>query len=140
MDRYKLLQEQEDDAYGRWQNQVTAWQKEVAQAQDSYDQLSSQDLKNYQLLLNYFADKAAAEQKGMRASATDGAALSSIGNTAPLSARAAESLERAMRNYLKSGNGQQADVLLEQYKHRMTPAQKTRIGTLFTTWNRPVNW
>ena len=140
LDRYKLLQEQEDDAYGRWQNQVTAWQKEVAQAQDSYDQLSSQDLKNYQLLLNYFADKAAAEQKGMRASATDGAALSSIGNTAPLSARAAESLERAMRNYLKSGNGQQADVLLEQYKHRMTPAQKTRIGTLFTTWNRPVNW
>ena len=63
LDRYKLLQGQDEEAYGRWQDLVSAWQKEVSQAQSRYDQISSRDLKNYQLLLDYFADKAAAEQK-----------------------------------------------------------------------------
>lgn len=124
LDRYKLLQGQDEEAYGRWQDLVSAWQKEVSQAQSRYDQISSRDLKNYQLLLDYFADKAAAEQKGLHTSKTDESALSSIGNTASLSSTAAESLERAMNNYLKSGNAQQADTLLNQYKNRMTPAQK----------------
>ena len=140
LDRYKLLQGQDEEAYGRWQDLVDAWQKEVSQAQSRYDQVSSRDLKNYQLLLDYFADKAAAEQKGLRTSKTDESALSSIGNTASLSSTAAESLERAMNNYLKSGNTQQADTLLNQYKNRMTPAQKARFETLFAAWNHPVSW
>ena len=140
LDRYKLLQGQDAEAYGRWQDLVSAWQKEVSQAQSRYDQISSRDLKNYQLLLDYFADKAAAEQKGMLTSKTDESALSSIGNTASLSSTAAESLERAMNNYLKSGNAQQADTLLNQYKNRMTPAQKARFEALFAAWNRPLNW
>lgn len=140
LDRYKLLQGQDEEAYGRWQDLVSAWQKEVSQAQSRYDQISSRDLKNYQLLLDYFADKAAAEQKGMHTSKTDESALSSIGNTASLSSTAAESLERAMNNYLKSGNAQQADTLLNQYKNRMTPAQKARFEALFAAWNRPLNW
>lgn len=140
LDRYKLLQGQDEDAYGRWQDLVSAWQKEVSQAQSRYDQISSRDLKNYQLLLNYFADKAAAEQKGLHTSKTDESALSSIGNTASLSSTAAESLERAMNNYLKSGNAQQADTLLNQYKNRMTPAQKARFEALFAAWNRPLSW
>lgn len=98
LDRYKLLQGQDEEAYGRWQDLVSAWQKEVSQAQSRYDQISSRDLKNYQLLLDYFADKAAAEQKGLHTSKTDESALSSIGNTASLSSTAAESLERAMNN------------------------------------------
>ena len=140
LDRYKLLQGQDEEAYGRWQDLVSAWQKEVSQAQSRYDQISSRDLKNYQLLLDYFADKAAAEQKGLHASKTDESALSSIGNTASLSSTAAESLERAMNNYLKSGNAQQADTLLNQYKKRMTPAQKARFEALFAAWNRPLSW
>ncbi len=140
LDRYKLLQGQDEDAYGRWQDLVSAWQKEVSQAQSRYDQISSRDLKNYQLLLDYFADKAAAEQKGLHTSKTDESALSSIGNTASLSSTAAESLERAMNNYLKSGNAQQADTLLNQYKNRMTPAQKARFEALFAAWNRPLSW
>lgn len=119
---------------------MSAWQKEVSQAQSRYDQISSRDLKNYQLLLDYFADKAAAEQKGLHTSKTDESALSSIGNTASLSSTAAESLERAMNNYLKSGNAQQADTLLNQYKNRMTPAQKARFEALFAAWNRPLSW
>lgn len=140
LDRYKLLQGQGEEAYGRWQDLVSAWQKEVSQAQSRYDQISSRDLKNYQLLLDYFADKAAAEQKGLHTSKTDESALSSIGNTASLSSTAAESLERAMNNYLKSGNAQQADTLLNQYKNRMTPAQKARFEALFAAWNRPLSW
>lgn len=140
LDRYKLLQGQDEEAYGRWQDLVSAWQKEVSQAQSRYDQISSRDLKNYQLLLDYFADKAAAEQKGLHSSKTDESALSSIGNTASLSSTAAESLERAMNNYLKSGNAQQADTLLNQYKNRMTPAQKARFEALFAAWNRPLSW
>ena len=124
LDRYGLLQGQEEAEYDRWQDQVAAWQKEVAQAQSQYDQISSRDLKNYQLLLDYFADKAAAEQRGMRTSSTGSSAVSSIGNTASLSSTAADSLERAMRNYLKSGDTQQADTLLSQ----------------FATWNHPANW
>ena len=140
LDRYKLLQGQDEEAYGRWQDLVSAWQKEVSQAQSRYDQISSRDLKNYQLLLDYFADKAAAEQKGLHTSKTDESALSSIGNTASLSSTAAESLERATNNYLKSGNAQQADTLLNQYKNRMTPAQKARFEALFAAWNRPLSW
>ena len=140
LDRYKLLQGQDEEVYGRWQDLVSAWQKEVSQAQSRYDQISSRDLKNYQLLLDYFADKAAAEQKGLHTSKTDESALSSIGNTASLSSTAAESLERAMNNYLKSGNAQQADTLLNQYKKRMTPAQKARFEALFAAWNRPLSW
>lgn len=140
LDRYKLLQGQDEEAYGRWQDLVSAWQKEVSQAQSRYDQISSRDLKNYQLLLDYFADKAAAEQKGLHTSKTDESALSSIGNTASLSSTAAESLERAMNNYLKSGNAQQADTLLNQYKNRMVPAQKARFEALFAAWNRPLSW
>lgn len=140
LDRYKLLQGQDEEAYGHWQDLVSAWQKEVSQAQSRYEQISSRDLKNYQLLLDYFADKAAAEQKGLHTSKTDESALSSIGNTASLSSTAAESLERAMNNYLKSGNAQQADTLLNQYKNRMTPAQRARFEALFATWNRPLSW
>ncbi len=140
LDRYKLLQGQDEEAYGRWQDLVSAWQKELSQAQSRYDQISSRDLKNYQLLLDYFADKAAAEQKGLHTSKTDESALSSIGNTASLSSTAAESLERAMNNYLKSGNAQQADTLLNQYKNRMTPAQRARFEALFAAWNRPLSW
>ena len=140
LERYQLLQGQQEAEYDRWQDEVAAWQKEVAQAQSGYDQISSRDLKNYQMLLNYFADKAAAEQKGMQTSATVPDAVSSIGNTASLSSTAADSLERAMGNYLKSGNVQQADTLLGQYKSRMTPAQKARFEALFAAWNHPVSW
>lgn len=140
LERYQLLQGQQEAEYDRWQDEVAAWQKEVAQAQSGYDQISSRDLKNYQMLLNYFADKAAAEQKGMQTSATVPDAVSSIGNTAALSSTAADSLERAMGNYLKSGNVQQADTLLGQYKSRMTPAQRARFEALFAAWNHPVSW
>lgn len=137
LDRYKLLQGQDNAEYSRWQDQVNAWQKEVAQAQDEYDKISSRDLKNYQLLLDYYMDKASAEQKGMRFSDPEKPAVSSTGNTASLSSTAAESLERIMRRYQKSGRTRQAEALLAQYQHRMTPAQKARFSSLFTSHESP---
>lgn len=134
LDRYQLLQEQDSEAYGRWQDQVAAWQKEVSQAQSAYEDISSRDLKNYQLLLDYYADKAAAEQKGMSFAGANTAAVSSTGSTASLSSTAAESLERAMRSYHKSGSDDQAVTLLNRYKNRMTPAQKARFEALFAGW------
>lgn len=127
LQRYELLQGQEQAAYDRWQDGLAAWQKEVAQAQSQYDQLASRDLKNHQYMLDYYLDKAAAEQKGADFAAP---AVSSTGNTASLSSTAAESLERTMRNYLKSGKTQQAETLFGQYKSRMTPAQRTRLEAL----------
>lgn len=130
LERYRLLQGQQAEEYDLWQDQVAAWQKEVAQAQSRYDQISSRDLKNYQLLLNYYLDKAAAEQKGMRFASNSPDAVSSIGATASLSSTAADSLERTMTRYRKLGRQQQADALFQQYKSRMTPAQKARLEAL----------
>lgn len=131
LQRYKLLQGQEQTEYDRWQEGLEAWQEEVAQAQSRYDQLSSRDLKNHQYMLDYYLDKAAAEQKGADFSVS--AAVSSTGNTASLSSTAADSLERTMRNYLKSGKTQKAEALFSQYRGRMTPAQKKKLSALLGT-------
>ena len=64
MERYALLKGQDQAAYERWQDQVNAWQKAVQAAQTTYHTLQSDDLKNYQTLLKYYADKAAREYAG----------------------------------------------------------------------------
>ena len=61
------------------------------------------------------------------------------GSSASLSSTAADSLERIMNRYLKQGKTQQADILLKQYKSRMTPAQKSRFETLFAAKRRTVD-
>ena len=43
---------------------------------------------------------------------------------------AAESLQRAVGNYLKRGNGDLAQALAAQYTARMTPAQRQRFEKL----------
>ena len=140
LDRYKLLEGQESAAYAQWQDQVSAWEKEVSQTKSWYQQLGDQDLKNYKLLLDYFSKKASAEQKGQQLPDSDPAAVSSIGNRSSLSSTAAESLQRAIGNYLKSGDDQKANALLSQYKSRMTPGQKKQFAALFASWNRTVSW
>ena len=49
-----------------------------------------------------------------------------------LSSTAAESLQRAVRNYLKKGNGDLAQALVEKYAQRMTPAQRRRFDALLS--------
>lgn len=131
LQRYELLQGQEESAYDRWQDEVAQWQKEVSSQRGEYEGLRDDDLKNYQLLLGYFSDKAAAEAKGTGLPATQTGAVSSIGNTSSLSSTGAESLEKAVANYQKLGQREKAAALLQQYESRMTPAQKARFQPLF---------
>ena len=49
-----------------------------------------------------------------------------------LSSTAAESLQRAVRNYLKKGNGDMAQALVEKYAQLMTPAQRRRFDALLS--------
>ena len=74
--------------------------------------------------------------------AASGAAVDS-GETAAsggesLSSTAADSLYRAMGNYLKRGKTQEAAALLGQYGGRMTPAQRKRFEKLFASRGQSV--
>ena len=140
-DRYSLLSQQERAAYDRWQDTVSAWQRMLAQAQEDYDDAAAQDEKTYQAMLKHYADKAEQERKLSAA----GARLTDSGDAGgtekeSLSSMAAESLQRAMGNYLKSGREDAAQALLQQYAQRMTPAQRRQFEALFSGYGRAAAW
>ena len=136
-DRYGLLRQQESAAYDRWQDTVAQWQKALAQAQSEYDDTAAQDAKSYQTMLKHYQDKAEQERK----LSTGGAKLEESGYMADtgkesLSSTAAESLRRAVGNYLKSGREDAAQALWQQYAGRMTPVQRQRFEALFAGYGR----
>ena len=136
-DRYGLLRQQESAAYDRWQDTVAQWQKALAQAQSEYDDTAAQDAKSYQTMLKHYQDKAEQERK----LSAGGAKLEESGYTADtgkesLSSTAAESLQRAVGNYLKSGREDAAQALWQQYAGRMTPVQRQRFEALFAGYGR----
>lgn len=129
-ERYDLLDKQEKADYDRWQDGMSEWEKQLSLAQEQYDSASQQDRKLYETLLDHYRSMAQQEQK----LAASGAAVDS-GETAAsggesLSSTAADSLYRAMGNYLKKGRTQEAAALLAQYRSRMTPAQKKSFSGL----------
>ena len=130
--QYDLLTQQEKNEYQRWQDGRKEWEKLLAAAQDEYENAGDRDQKLYQALLNHFENKAEQEKKlsssGVRLvdSGEDG------GRGESLSSTAAESLQRAVRNYLKKGNGDMAQALVEKYAQRMTPAQRQRFDALLS--------
>ena len=130
--QYDLLTQQEKNEYQRWQDGRKEWEKLLAAAQDEYESAGDRDQRMYQALLNHFEDKAEQEKKlsssGVRLvdSGEDG------GRGESLSSTAAESLQRAVRNYLKKGNGDMAQALVEKYAQRMTPAQRRRFDALLS--------
>lgn len=136
-DRYGLLRQQESAAYDRWQDTVAQWQKALAQAQSEYDDTAAQDAKSYQTMLKHYQDKAEQERK----LSAGGAKLEESGYTADtgkesLSSTAAESLQRAVGNYLKSGREDAAQALWQRYAGRMTPVQRQRFEALFAGYGR----
>ena len=136
-DRYGLLRQQESAAYDRWQDTVAQGQKALAQAQSEYDDTAAQDAKSYQTMLKHYQDKAEQERK----LSAGGAKLEESGYTADtgkesLSSTAAESLQRAVGNYLKSGREDAAQALWQQYAGRMTPVQRQRFEALFAGYGR----
>lgn len=128
--QYSMLDAQEKADYDRWQEARGDWQKQLEAAQAAYEDAGSQDQKLYQTLLAHFSDKAEQERKlsasGVRL--TDSGDTGSRGES--LSSTAAESLQRAVGNYLKRGNGDLAQALAAQYTARMTPAQRQRFEKL----------
>ena len=128
--QYSMLDAQEKADYDRWQEARGDWQKQLEAAQAAYEGAGSQDQKLYQTLLAHFSDKAEQERKlsasGVRL--TDSGDTGSRGES--LSSTAAESLQRAVGNYLKRGNGDLAQALAAQYTARMTPAQRQRFEKL----------
>lgn len=140
-DRYNMLNQQEKAGYDRWQDTVAQWQKALSEAQSSYEDVSAQDEKAYQAMLKHYADKAEQERKLSAA----GAKLEDSGYEADagkesLSSTAADSLQRAVGNYLNSGREDTARALLQQYAQRMTPAQRKRFEALFSGYGRTASW
>ncbi len=138
LEQYELLKGQDEAAYERWQESVEAWQDELDRAQKAYDTAGANDLKNYQMMLDYYMDKVKQELSAAKSGVTVPAAVSSIGNTASLSSTAAESLQRTMENYLKRGEGGMAQTLYGQYAGRFTPAQKKKFEALFSRYGQAV--
>lgn len=135
-DQYALLAQREKSDYGRWQDAVAQWQESLGAAQDDYEAAGDRDRKNYQSLLDYFADKAQQERKLSAAGAVVSDSGSGSSRQESLSSTAAESLRRAMTNYLKSGKADKAQSLLRQYTARLTPAQQQQFTALFRQYGQ----
>lgn len=129
-EQYSLLHAQEKADYDRWQDEKADWQKLLAAAQAEYEDAGSRDQKLYQTMLGYFSDKAEQERKLSASGARLINSGESYGGGESLSSTAAESLQRAIRNYLKRGNGDLAQALAAQYRPRMTPAQRQQLDKL----------
>lgn len=140
-DRYNMLNQQEKAGYDRWQDRVAQWQKALSEAQSSYEDVSAQDEKAYQTMLKHYADKAEQERKLSAAGAKiEDSGYEADAGKESLSSTAADSLQRAVGNYLKSGREDTARVLLQQYAQRMTPAQRKRFEALFSGYGRTASW
>lgn len=140
-DRYNMLNQQEKAGYDRWQDTVAQWQKALSEAQSSYEDVSAQDEKAYQAMLKHYADKAEQERK-LSAAGTkiEDSGYEADAGKESLSSTAADSLQRAVGNYLKSGREDTARALLQQYAQRMTPAQRKRFEALFDSYGRTAGW
>lgn len=140
-DRYNMLNQQEKAGYDRWQDTVAQWQKALSEAQSSYEDVSAQDEKAYQAMLKHYADKAEQERKLSAAGAKiEDSGYEADAGKESLSSTAADSLQRAVGNYLNSGREDTARALLQQYAQRMTPAQRKRFEALFSGYGRTASW
>lgn len=140
-DRYNMLNQQEKAGYDRWQDRVAQWQKALSEAQSSYEDVSAQDEKAYQAMLKHYADKAEQERKLSAAGAKiEDSGYEADAGKESLSSTAADSLQRAVGNYLNSGREDTARALLQQYAQRMTPAQRKRFEALFSGYGHTASW
>ena len=135
LESYQLLHSRDEADYEKYLQRLKAWQSERDAAVKAAQAISDEERKQYALLLDYFSDKAAAEGKGQAVSATTPAAATA---GATLSSRGAESLHKAMTNYLKSGNTAAATALFQRYEGRITPSQRTRFVKLLKEYQLAV--
>ena len=130
--RYELTLAQQKAEKEAWEQAYEDWQAQLKRAESGYDAAYDRDYNAYKTMLGYFADKAAAEQKASGgATVNSGKVNESTATRESLSSTAAGSLQRAMGNYLASGDEAAAQALAAQYVSRMTAAQKKRFAALF---------
>ena len=130
-DQYDWLSQREQADYKRYLQEQEAWQADYDRAGKEAETLRQAEYNDYKLRLQHYTSMANAEQKasgGVRANT--GAAVAEE-KKASLSSAAAQSLQRAMNNYFKGGETARAAALAQQYRDRMTPAQKQRVRKLF---------
>jgi len=140
-ENYEQLLGRQQEEYERWQAGQSAWQKEADAAREAYEALRKQDYAAYETMLKYYADKAAAEQKASGGkTANTGKASTAAQKKESLSSAAAESLERAMANYLKGGDKTSASALAKEYAGRFTAAQKKRVKSLLAGYGVSAPW
>ena len=131
-DKYEAALDAQTQEKAAWEQAYEAWLAELERSDESYQDAYQRDFNQYKLLLDYFADKAKQEQKASDGrKANSGKPQTGEKKQESLSSAAAESLQRAMGNYLKAGNEAAAVALADQYASRMTPAQKKRFVQLF---------
>lgn len=154
--RYDLLDQREQNTYGRWQDDVSLWEKRLALAQEEYDNASAEDRKLYETMLGHYRSKAQQEQKlsasgaevsdGLPyggasgpsgASGSSGSGSGSSGES--LSSVAAASLHRTVASYLRQGKLAEAKALLASYKDRMTPMQKRQFTLMLQGYDETAS-
>ena len=130
--RYELTAQQEKAEQAAWEQAYEAWQQRMKAAESAYNDAYDRDYNAYKTMLDYFADKAAAEQKASGGKTVNsGKAAEKETGAESLSSTAAGSLQRAMENYLSHGDEAAARALAEKYAARMTAQQKRRFEALF---------
>ena len=130
--RYELTAAQQQAEKAAWEQAYEDWQAQLKAAESAYDAAYDRDYNAYKTMLHYFADKAAQEQKASDGRKVNSGKVSeSTVKRESLSSTAAESLQRAMGNYLSAGDEAAAQALASQYASRMTAAQKRRFEALF---------
>ena len=138
LEQAELLQEQDAAAYGRWQDELSAWQDDRSRAYDAYDDLRKQDYDDYETMLGHYLNRAKAEQSASGDKLSNTGKKTAAVKESSLSSTASESLQRAMDNYLTGGNAAAAMTLLKQYKARMTATQKKTFEKLFKKYGVTV--
>ncbi len=137
--QYALVQARQQAEYEQWQDEQKAWEQALERAAKQTETLQKQDVNAYETMLGYFADKAAAEQKASAGARVNSGKQAEVSvQKESLSSTAAESLQRAMRNYLKAGDSGSAAALYQQYAARMTPAQKKTFDALLSQYGAAV--
>lgn len=132
--QYALVQERQQAEYEQWQTEQKAWEQALERAEDKAAALEKQDRAQYETMLDYYADKAAAEQKASNGIKVNTGATAETEKKQSLSSAAADSLQRAITNYCKGGDDVSAAALYQQYVGRMTPAQKKKFDALMAQY------
>ena len=127
--RYELLQGQDTAAYSRWKDVYNAWRDSANAALQQANTADNRDLTLYRELLDYYADKAAAEQKASTEAGTN-TAKAAAAASGKLSAAAEEALTRTVDSYLEQGDTEAAESLVQQNASRMNGVQKKKFSEM----------